>query len=208
MCANAFPLTLTVVFFLFYSNSKARIATSVSAAEKSKALPFLPRPANLDGSLPGDYGFDPLGISNYIPVSYLRESELKHGRIAMLAWLGYVSVDLGFRIYPLPAEWEGLTSATAHDAVVAQGGMTQIFHFAAFLEMVSWIGISQMLQGSGREPGYFGFGVDYLKGKSAAEVERIKLSEVVHCRAAMFAFSGVVTQSVLYNCGFPYDNHL
>jgi len=192
-----------------FTKKQGRVSTAVSAAEKSKALPFLPRPANLDGSLAGDYGFDPLGISNYIPVSYLRESELKHGRTAMLAWIGYVAVDLGFRIYPLPAEWEGLTSATAHDAVVKQGGLTQIFIFTALLEMVSWIGIQQMLQGSGREPGYFGFDpLGFSKGKSAAEVERLKLSEVIHSRAAMLGFSGIVTQSVLFNTGFPYDNHV
>ena len=46
-------------------------------------------------------------------MDYLREAEIKHGRICMLAWTGWVAVDLGARIYPLPQEWEGLTSATA-----------------------------------------------------------------------------------------------
>jgi hypothetical protein len=30
---------------------------------KSKALPFAPRPALLDGTLAGDNGFDPLGLA-------------------------------------------------------------------------------------------------------------------------------------------------
>ncbi len=56
----------------------------------SESVPFLKQPANLDGSLPGDVGFDPLGFSEVFDVRVLREAELKHGRIAMLATLGYL----------------------------------------------------------------------------------------------------------------------
>jgi hypothetical protein len=72
------------------------------ALPKSEAMPFMDRPEALDGSMPGDIGFDPLGFSTafepYYPLSYLREAEIKHGRVCMLAWLGYVSVDAGFRV--------------------------------------------------------------------------------------------------------------
>jgi len=179
-------------------------STALRAAEKSEALPFLPKPQNLSGYI-GDVGFDPLRISDYVPMDYLREAEIKHGRICMLAWLGYVTVDQGVRIYPLPAELEGLTSATAHDAAVAQGGMAQIFLAIAFLEMGSWLGISAMLQGSGRAPGDFGFDpLGYLKGKTEEEVNRVKLQELKNGRLAMLAFSGAVTQSVLTGHSFPY----
>lgn len=30
----------------------------------SKAIPFMPQPENLDGSMAGDIGFDPLGLSS------------------------------------------------------------------------------------------------------------------------------------------------
>lgn len=176
---------------------------STSLAEKSKAVPFLPNPSNLDGYV-GANGFDPLGISNYFPTDYLVESELKHGRICQLAWLGYVAVDLGARIYPLPDSMQGVTSATAHDPAVAFGSMGNMFVWIAFFEMAGWIGISQMLQGSGRAPGDFGLGKKFLDGKSEAQINDMKLKEVTHCRAAMLAFAGVVTQSVLYDKGFPY----
>jgi hypothetical protein len=55
----------------------------------SDAVPFLKQPTNLDGSLPGDVGFDPLGFSEVFDIKILREAELKHGRIAMLAVLGW-----------------------------------------------------------------------------------------------------------------------
>ena len=49
-------------------------------ATKSAAVPFLPAPKNLDG-LVGNKGFDPIGFSDSLDVRWLREAELKHGRI-------------------------------------------------------------------------------------------------------------------------------
>jgi hypothetical protein len=56
----------------------------------SDSVPFLKQPAMLDGTLAGDVGFDPLGFSDIFDVKVLREAELKHGRIAMLAVLGWL----------------------------------------------------------------------------------------------------------------------
>jgi len=39
---------------------RAAISTRRHAGDKSMSLPFLERPAKLDGSLVGDVGFDPL----------------------------------------------------------------------------------------------------------------------------------------------------
>lgn len=52
----------------------------------------------------------------------MREAELKHGRLAMLAFLGWVAVDAGLRI---PGRgWESIpNSFVAHDAAVANGSM-------------------------------------------------------------------------------------
>merc|ERR1719273_2489625 len=84
------------------SNVASRTATTtLQVAEKSKALPFLPYPENLRGYV-GDVGFDPLRFSDFVPMDWLREAELKHGRICMLAWSGFVAVDCGLRVYPLP----------------------------------------------------------------------------------------------------------
>jgi light-harvesting complex I chlorophyll a/b binding protein 1 len=49
-------------------------------------LPGQPRPSYLDGSAPGDFGFDPLGLGE-VPENLERykESELIHCRWAMLA---------------------------------------------------------------------------------------------------------------------------
>lgn len=183
----------------------ARVSTDLSAAEKSQALPFLPKPGNLDGYV-GNAGFDPLRISDYFPMDYLRESELKHGRICMLAWLGFVAVDMGVRVYPVPEGWGGLTAATAHDTTVASGALGQVLLFTSLLEMLSYIGVSQMLQGSGRAPGDFGFDPLSLYPKTEDKQKEMQLKEIKNGRLAMLAFGGVVTQSVLTGHGFPYMN--
>lgn len=149
-------------------------------------------------------GFDPFRFSDFVPIDFLREAELKHGRICMMAWLGFVAVDLGFRVYPAAEGFESLTSITAHDAAVEQGGMSQMLLWFSLLEVFDTIAVQQMLEGSGRAPGDFGLDGGFLKGKSQAEIDTMKLKEIVHCRLAMFAFSGVVTQAVLTQGPFPY----
>ena len=43
------------------------------AGEKSKSIPFLSAPANLNGMI-GDKGFDPVGFSDFLDVRWLREA--------------------------------------------------------------------------------------------------------------------------------------
>lgn len=181
-----------------------RSATALS--EKSQALPFLESPPNLEGYVGAEAGFDPLRFSDFAPMDFLREAELKHGRMAMLAWTGFVAVDIGFHIYPMPEAYEGLTSVTAHDALVQYGGMGQLFLWIGLFESLNTISLMQMLyEDSGREPGDFGLDpLGFLAGKSEEEVYRMKLRELKNGRLAMLAFSGVVTQSVLTQGPFPY----
>ena len=180
------------------------VAAEEAAYVASESLPFLEKPSNLEGYV-GDVGFDPFRFSDFVPMDFLREAELKHGRMCQLAIVGFAAVDLGFRIYPLPEAYEGLTSLTAHDALVKYGAMGQLFLFLGLAEIIGSVALIQMLQGSGREPGDFGLDpVGFLKGKSEAEIDDMKLKEITHCRLAMCAFSGMVTQAVLTQGPFPY----
>merc|ERR1712087_500534 len=108
------------------------------------------------------------------------------------------AVDCGLRVYPVPEAYEGLTSVTAHDALVKQGAMGQMFLWFGLAEVIAGVALMQMLQGSGRKPGDFGLDpLGFLAGKSDAEIEEMQLKEITHCRLAMMAFSGMVTQAVL-----------
>jgi len=176
-------------------------ASTTALAEKSPAMPFLEYPENLKGYIGDDIGFDPLRISDYVPMDYLREAEIKHGRIAMAAIVGFITTDLGVTVHPLG---QGLSSVEAHDVMVKNGVMGNLFIWMAIFEMVSWISVSEMLQGSGREPGYFGFGTKFYENKSEEQVKKIKYQEIMNGRLAMMAIGGAATQAVLYDKGFPY----
>ena len=65
--------------------------------EMSPSMPFLTMPKHLKGWVGGEKGFDPLGVTDALPVYWVREAELKHGRVCMLATLGWITTDLGVR---------------------------------------------------------------------------------------------------------------
>jgi light-harvesting complex I chlorophyll a/b binding protein 1 len=169
------------------------------AVEYSDALPFLTRRASLGpkGALVGDLGFDPVGFTEIFPLEWLREAEIKHCRVTMLAFVGFVFTDF----FTLPGfEY---TTLEAHDACVASGAMSQLLLWIGLLEVISFISVDQMLRGSGREPGDFGF--DPIGFSSDPKVKAdLQMKELANGRLAMFAFSGVVTQSVLTGNSFPY----
>merc|ERR1719183_2771019 len=166
------------------------------AVEYSESLPMLVKRPQLK-DYAGDVGFDPVGFSEIFPMDWLREAELKHCRVSMLATVGFAFTDF----YTLP----GFEYSTieAHDACVASGAMSQILLWTGALEVVSLIGIDQMLRGSGRAPGDYGF--DPLGFASdPAKLEELQMKELANGRLAMFAFSGFVTQAVLTGHSFPY----
>jgi Chlorophyll A-B binding protein len=175
------------------------MTTALSA--QMPAMPFLPAADNLKGYVGDDIGFDPLRFSDYFPMDYLREAELKHGRICMMAVVGFITTDIGLTVHPLGA---GVASRAAHDLLAAKGVMGNLAWPIALFEVVSYLAVSEMLSGSGRAPGDFMFGSFYLKGKSPDAVAKLKYNEIMNGRLAMLAFSGMVTQSVLFDKGFPY----
>lgn len=99
------------------------------AQAMSYSIPFLTKPKNLEGMV-GDVGFDPFGLATIFPVKFMRESEIKHGRVAMLAVVGWLVSEVVH--LPGPA----YMSENPVDAMAAVGPspMLQIFLFCGFLE--------------------------------------------------------------------------
>ena len=142
-------------------------------------------------------GFDPAGFSNLFDVKWLREAELKHGRIAMLGVLGFI----GSSFVQLPGDIHQVSAVAAHDVAVKSGALGQVLLWTSLFEIISLKAVTQMLEGSGREPGNFGF--DPL-GLSKGNPDKYAVNELKNGRLAMLAFSGLVTQAVLTGKDFPY----
>ena len=130
---------------------------------------LLVAPQHLEGML-GNAGFDPWGLSTPQNIKWMREAELKHGRMCQLAWLGYVAVDCGIKF---PGEkYAALSSFTAHEGTAT----LELFYLLLFVGTAETIGFTQiysMMDGSlDREPGDFGF--DPLKLLTPATEEKYK----------------------------------
>jgi light-harvesting complex I chlorophyll a/b binding protein 1 len=199
----------------------------VDKTQRSKAVPFLPRPINLDGSYVGDVGFDPFYLSS-IPKNFagfiqppawedvegistlywMREAELKHGRVAMLAWTGWLAVDgaLGPFRFPGAAYQDVSSSYEAHDIMVSQGSLGFMLFAVGLIEFCTGAVLVEVAKGeSDREAGDYKLDpLQFLKGKSKEDIDTMKLKELQNGRAAMLAFSGVVTQAALGGTEFPY----
>ena len=81
----------------------ARTATVLNA-EMSKALPFLTAPKGLKGYIGEEAGFDPVGFAEIMDIKWMREAEIKHGRVAMLATIGYTYPEMPWFAQAFPGD--------------------------------------------------------------------------------------------------------
>jgi hypothetical protein len=157
--------------------------------ERSKALPFLTKPGKLDGSMVGDFGFDPLGITDTLQsTDYVQAAELKHGRVAMLATVGFVFQQY---VHILTSEADPFKAVAA----LGLGPNLQILSFIGTIELATW---DKTFKGG--DAGNLGFDpLGQLKGKSAKQVEDLKLKEVKNGRLAMVAIIGMFVQNLIFH---------
>lgn len=96
-----------------------------------------------DGSLVGDAGFDPLNLANGpADLNWLRTAELKHGRICMLATVGFVAPELiqhpvGFQGFEFAPQFTEMNAFAALSSV-PRLGLAQIVLFCALIEIASF----------------------------------------------------------------------
>ena len=178
-----------------------RAATALKAADEVFDYSSI---AGGESGLGGRYDFDPMNFAGRYPgmVPWFREAELKHGRICMLAVVGWLTVDAGIHF---PGEkYAGIDALHAHDAMLASGNMGVMLLFAAVAELTSMVSVVQAAKGSGRAAG--DFGLDPLEFCGNPDTKKFMLeAETTHARLAMLGFSGLCTQSALLESHtFPY----
>jgi len=174
--------------------------------ERSAAIPFLKKPPALDGSLVGDVGFDPLGISTTIielggDMKYVREAELMHGRQAMLATVGFVfPATFG----KLPVDWAADVST---NPIAAQYQIPPVILAQLLASMAIAEGLrAQIIYKSQNEPGDHGFDPMGFIPKFCDTPEKMalmKLKELKHGRIAMIAITGFWFQLMLFGEVYP-----
>ncbi|GMI21119.1 hypothetical protein TeGR_g492 [Tetraparma gracilis] len=156
-----------------------------------------------EGPEPNGVNFDPLGLADKSPewLPWFREAELKHGRAAMLATVGFVVPDF----VRVPGEQFSFSSVPnvldAHDALSAS--LLQILLFASLFEVCTVPALANM-GGFDRRPGDFSFDPLGLYPDEKEKQEQMQLKELKNGRLAMIAIGGMVTQSTVTHHGFPY----
>lgn len=201
------------------------VVTLPAEPRKSMALPFMMAPTVLDGSMAGDFGFDPLGFADSPENLMLyREAEIKHARLAMLAAAGWPIAEL---VQPDLAKNFGLPSLLANEArspSVLNGGLGQtpvlLFVLAAFatIGFVEGTTLNQQYispsnfedrpkvfatkKEMGVKPGIFGFDpFNLYQFFGADEFGKFEMetAEIKNGRLAMLGITGFAVQEAVFH---------
>lgn len=229
---STIAMSSTSPFFLNYCTFSGKSispcvrapATRVGVcAQRSTWLPGLDPPPHLDGSLVGDFGFDPLGLGeDSKSLKWFVQAELVHSRFAMAGVAGILFTDL-LRVTgasKLPVWYEaGATKfgfASTESLFVVQLLLMGFVETKRYMDFVSpgsqakegtFLGIEASLEGL--EPGYPGGPLLNPLGlaKDIRSADELKLKEIKNGRLAMVAMLGFMVQANVTHTG-PIDNLL
>jgi len=151
-----------------------------------------------------EFKFDPLKLSEtYEPFQpWFRETELRHGRTAMLAVMGFIATDF-MRIPGDMYSFEAIPKTIdAHDALLKSGPMYQIALWIGLFDLLVTAPAVQAMGEGEREPGDFAWLWFAPSGDDAFNKKRE--AELLNGRLAMIAVGGIATQSIVTGHGFPY----
>jgi hypothetical protein len=192
----------TIIDPLSLYRNKAEVTAN---ADMSASLPFLRRPVMLDGTLPGDRGFDPFNFSSDpTALTWYRDSELKHARLAMLAAVGWPIAELFHKGIASNFDMDPILAIQDRVPSVLNGGLAMtspLFWVAAIgaagaLEAIATKNINE----GKTEPGDYGFDpLGFMAGKTEAQSFYVKEAELFNGRLAMLAITGFALQEWFTN---------
>lgn len=160
----------------------------------SKSLPFLERPIALDGTYAGDVGFDPLNFAkddNWL--FNMREAEIKHARLAMLAAAGWPLSELWDKSLAERLNLSPLLDDAGRVPSLLNGGLGKVS--IAYWGLVLLIGSAIDVYGlmkvneKGYVPGNLNIDPLQVATKDNAISNWMKLSEIKNGRLAMLAIT-------------------
>ena len=160
----------------------------------SKSLPFLERPAALDGTYAGDVGFDPLNFSQDDKMLFnMREAEIKHARLAMLAAAGWPLSELWDKSLAEALNLPPLLDDTGRVPSLLNGGLGKVSlaYWGVILLLGSAIDVYGLtkVNEKGYVPGNFKIDPLQVATKDNAISKWMKLSEIKDGRLAMLAIT-------------------
>lgn len=182
-----FIISFSSPFERFYAQP---LTTNTSTRSYHHRLPNIKTPDYLDGTIPGDYGFDPLGLgSDPERLKYYQEAELMNARWAMMAVAGICTTEaLGIQ-----SKWYMAGQEDYGFPINAQ--LAVLFPTMGFLEtkrITGWLA-------TGKSGINETFPFDPLG--MGADNETMKLKEIKNGRAAMIAFVGICVQALVLREG-------
>ena len=108
--------------------------SSPSMMAKSKALPFLTAPKGLKGYIGEEAGFDPVGFAEIMDIKWMREAEIKHGRVAMLATIGYTYPEMPWFAQAFPGDAYAHSNPIKAALAVPPEAWAQVLLFCGVME--------------------------------------------------------------------------
>lgn len=195
----------------------------VRAAARPSWLPGTDIPAHLDGSLAGDFGFDPLNLAKDPEARrWYVQAELVHCRTAMAGVAGILIPAILTKAGALNVpEWYEAGKVSAESSGIPTSALLVVqFFLYGFVEIKRWqdfrkpgsqaeVGSFLGFEGSfkGTDNGYPGGPFDPLNlaGESEAKTKELRLKELKNGRLAMLAALGFAAQYAATGKG-PIDN--
>lgn len=203
---------------------KKQRSVSARAAARQSWLPGGKIPPYLDGTLAGDYGFDPLSLgAKPEALRWMVQAELVHGRTAMAAASSIIFTDAATKAGAgIPAWYDAGKAYVESPGAIPFSTLLVVqfilYHFVEIkrledfkkpgsqAEPGSFFGFETAFKGTG-ENGYPGGAFDPLNLSADPAVFKVmKEREVKNGRLAMFACLGFAAQHGAQPGATPLDN--